>query len=227
VKAYRPPAKEQSPFVWNSSCQQPLDEIRTVIDGETWLPKLLALWTQESNFAGGGVTDVRGEHLVFVKSLCKSLQVSRYFVMLIHLQSRCLRPDIWIEPLMRLNLFGKILTVSNNALRLRSSKAYFEVSPNPICLITRLINFLGSKHWPTSSSSKLWSWVVPRLPRILSSITPDTVQIWESVFSQQLRSWDPRRNQPLIDFIVSLPLEFTGGSPFLSEFTLYLDLKSH
>lgn len=75
----------------------------------------------------------------------------------------------------------------------------------------------GCKHWPTRASTKIWTWLSPRLPRILAGVTPDTVQIWEAIFSLQLHGRDPRRNQPLVDFILSLPLEFTGGSPFLSK----------
>ncbi|GJJ09464.1 hypothetical protein Clacol_003687 [Clathrus columnatus] len=80
----------------------------------------------------------------------------------------------------------------------------------------------GSKHWPQMTSERLWMWITPRLPRILTSITPDTMQIWESTFSMQLRSWDPRRNQPLINFIISLPLDFSGESPFFMSKSLNL-----
>ncbi|KAF9568547.1 hypothetical protein CPC08DRAFT_654918 [Agrocybe pediades] len=72
----------------------------------------------------------------------------------------------------------------------------------------------GSKHWRPSSASKLWTWTTSRLDRILAQIKPETLQFWELVFGHQLGSRDLRRNQPLIDWISALPLEFNGDSAF-------------
>lgn len=108
-------------------------------------------------------------------------------------------------------------TGSSNELPQRSYRVFSEVLKVACPVHFDDLCVLGSKHWSTKASSRVWDWVTPRLPRILAAATPDTVQIWESLFSLQLQSRDPRRNQPLVDFILSLPLEFTGASPFLSK----------
>ncbi|KAG9039991.1 hypothetical protein FRB95_004463 [Tulasnella sp. JGI-2019a] len=72
----------------------------------------------------------------------------------------------------------------------------------------------GSKHWPMDSQTKLWTWVMERLPRLFDQIKPDTVQIFETFISVQLADRDPRRNQPLIDFINSQTVDFNASSAF-------------
>ncbi|KAH9487094.1 Proteasome activator complex subunit 4 [Psilocybe cubensis] len=80
----------------------------------------------------------------------------------------------------------------------------------------------GSKHWTASASNKLWTWTTSRLNRIVSQIKPETLSFWETIFQNQLMKRDPRRNQPLVDWIYALPLEFNGDSAF--EMTKSLSL---
>ncbi|EGO02735.1 hypothetical protein SERLA73DRAFT_102663 [Serpula lacrymans var. lacrymans S7.3] len=72
----------------------------------------------------------------------------------------------------------------------------------------------GSKHWPKSKLDYLWSWIVSRLDRIYAQIKPDTLVFWEHFLTSTLEDRDPRRNQPLVDWIFALPLEFHGDSAF-------------
>ncbi|KAH0590354.1 hypothetical protein H2248_000511 [Termitomyces sp. 'cryptogamus'] len=72
----------------------------------------------------------------------------------------------------------------------------------------------GSKHWPKTLLNNLWTWTMPRLDRIFGQIKPDTITFWETFFYYQLRNLDPRRNKPMIDWILALPLEFSGDSAF-------------
>ncbi|KAF8587289.1 ARM repeat-containing protein [Ramaria rubella] len=182
VKGYMPPDEMNSPFSWDPSCALALETIRKAIDEESWLPKLALLWAQESNGAANVTTDVRSDHIAFIKSLFKMFE-DRHLDHAINV----------IEPLWQ----------DGDRFKQRAAAEILQG-------ILR-----GSKHWPIKAARKIWSWTTERLPRILAAITPDTVQIWESVFSLQLQNRDPRRNQPLINFILELPLEFTGASPFL------------
>ncbi|KAF8527908.1 ARM repeat-containing protein [Hysterangium stoloniferum] len=189
VKAYRPPGETGPTFVWESSSASVLKVLRQAIDESSWLEKLSSLWAQESSTAGNGTTDVRSDHIAFIKSLYKMFEDR-------HLETAL----TVLEPLWQ----------DGDRFKQRAAAE----------IIQGILR--ASKHWPSQSSDKAWAWIVPRLPRILSAITPDTVQIWESVFSLQLRYWDPRRNRPLINFIRSLPLEFSGGSPFLMSKSISL-----
>ena len=70
VKGYKPPYETSSPFSWDPVCTPALEAIKQAVDEEPWLRKLSSLWAQESNGAANTTTDVRFEHLAFIKSLC-------------------------------------------------------------------------------------------------------------------------------------------------------------
>lgn len=70
VKGYLPPDKVASPFSWDPSCAPTLEVIKQSLDEESWLRTLASLWAQESNGAANATTDVRSDHLSFIKSLC-------------------------------------------------------------------------------------------------------------------------------------------------------------
>ncbi|KAJ7225864.1 hypothetical protein GGX14DRAFT_422660 [Mycena pura] len=80
----------------------------------------------------------------------------------------------------------------------------------------------GSKHWPKPLWDKLWAWSVSRLDSVFHLIKPDTFTFWQSAVSNQIQDRDPRRNQPLIDWILELPLDFSGDSAFTMSKSLYL-----
>ncbi|KAF9270517.1 hypothetical protein L218DRAFT_889040 [Marasmius fiardii PR-910] len=78
----------------------------------------------------------------------------------------------------------------------------------------------GSKHWPPPESQRLWQWTSTRLPTIFANIKPETLVFWETVFSYVLEERDPRRNKPLVDWILGLPLDFNADSAFSMNKTL-------
>ncbi|EJF66455.1 ARM repeat-containing protein [Dichomitus squalens LYAD-421 SS1] len=86
----------------------------------------------------------------------------------------------------------------------------------------------GAKHWPRQHADHLWSWITARLDRIHAQMKPDTISFWENLLSEQLVDRDPRRTEPLVKWILSLPLDFHGDSAFamsksLSIFNILVD----
>ncbi|KAF9014988.1 hypothetical protein BDQ17DRAFT_1418116 [Cyathus striatus] len=61
----------------------------------------------------------------------------------------------------------------------------------------------GSKHWPASKQEKLWKWFKPHIKIIFSkNIKTDTLMIWTSFLEYMFYRRDPRRIQPLVDYLV-------------------------
>ncbi|KAF4606976.1 hypothetical protein EYR38_001031 [Pleurotus pulmonarius] len=62
----------------------------------------------------------------------------------------------------------------------------------------------GSKHWPTSKQNQLWKWFTPFIMKIFrQNILSDTLTIWVSFLEYMFYNKDPRRVQPLVDFLIS------------------------
>ncbi|KAH7927359.1 hypothetical protein BV22DRAFT_1031842 [Leucogyrophana mollusca] len=78
----------------------------------------------------------------------------------------------------------------------------------------------GSKHWTKQTLDIFWPWFTSRLDRIFSQAKPDTVKYWYSVVKDALVDFDPRRNQPLVDWVLALQLDFQGDSAFAMTKTL-------
>ncbi|KZP32253.1 hypothetical protein FIBSPDRAFT_907345 [Athelia psychrophila] len=75
----------------------------------------------------------------------------------------------------------------------------------------------GSKHWPTDAQAKLWNWFTPLIQRTLSqNVKTDTITIWTSFLEYIFYNHDPRRIQPLVDFLFNQfhTVEFSGESSF-------------
>ncbi|KAF8887958.1 hypothetical protein CPB84DRAFT_1816581 [Gymnopilus junonius] len=61
----------------------------------------------------------------------------------------------------------------------------------------------GSKHWPTVKQAALWQWFIPHMRTIFyQNIKSDTLPIWSSFLDYVFYHKDPRRVQPLVDFLV-------------------------
>ncbi|KAI0702440.1 ARM repeat-containing protein [Cytidiella melzeri] len=80
----------------------------------------------------------------------------------------------------------------------------------------------GSKHWPQKQYKALWAWFLERFERIYLQIKPDTLAFWEGVFNEQMSERDYRRIQPLVNSILSLPLDLQGDSAFAMSKALTL-----
>ncbi|KZT06355.1 uncharacterized protein LAESUDRAFT_653878 [Laetiporus sulphureus 93-53] len=63
--------------------------------------------------------------------------------------------------------------------------------------------FAGSKHWPTNSQAKLWEWFKPQMQSIFAHKSNDTLPVWTSFVEYVFFNRDPRRLQPLVDYIVA------------------------
>ncbi|KAJ3490476.1 hypothetical protein NLI96_g1377 [Meripilus lineatus] len=74
----------------------------------------------------------------------------------------------------------------------------------------------GSKHWPTNKQLELWQWSLPLMKKIFSHTNNDTISIWSSFLEYMFYRKDPRRVQPLVDYLVE---EFHSVN-FQSESTL-------
>jgi proteasome activator subunit 4 len=74
----------------------------------------------------------------------------------------------------------------------------------------------GMKHWSGKARAGLWEWLVPRLPKIYNSIRPDTFEYWKMCFEHVLFQRDPRRVQPLVDYLLEVgrSVDYANGSAF-------------
>ncbi|KAF7789210.1 hypothetical protein EIP86_000151 [Pleurotus ostreatoroseus] len=80
----------------------------------------------------------------------------------------------------------------------------------------------GSKHWPRQHYEALWTWTMSQIEVIYSQLKPDTLPFWEEVIHEQFTQRDPRRAEPLVQWIMKLPLDFQGDSAFAMTSTLSL-----
>ncbi|OBZ79723.1 Proteasome activator complex subunit 4 [Grifola frondosa] len=76
--------------------------------------------------------------------------------------------------------------------------------------------FTGSKHWPTDKQLKLWEWFVPHMKTLFSQKSNDNLPIWASFLECMFFNKDPRRVQPLADYIMDAftTMDFNGESTF-------------
>ncbi|PLW40659.1 hypothetical protein PCANC_01611 [Puccinia coronata f. sp. avenae] len=73
----------------------------------------------------------------------------------------------------------------------------------------------ATKHWPLKQQEDVWSWFGNSLQKIYDSITPAMLSSWVMCVESILWGRDPRRNQPLVDFILNLEMD-SGTSAFLT-----------
>lgn len=74
----------------------------------------------------------------------------------------------------------------------------------------------GMKSWPGRARADLWDWLKPRLPKIHALIRPDTFEYWKMFFEHTLFQRDPRRVQPVVDFLLEVgrTADYATGSVF-------------
>ncbi|GJN88228.1 hypothetical protein Rhopal_001193-T1 [Rhodotorula paludigena] len=72
----------------------------------------------------------------------------------------------------------------------------------------------GSKHWSLKKQHTLWDWLQPKLPGIFEGVTPETQTAWEMCAEYILNARDPRRNQPLVDYLTSLKIDEESSEAF-------------
>ncbi|TFK57485.1 hypothetical protein OE88DRAFT_1651225 [Heliocybe sulcata] len=77
--------------------------------------------------------------------------------------------------------------------------------------------FGGSKHWPGFIQQRLWEWFQPNINKIFGqSIKTDTLLIWTSFLEYVFYNKDPRRVQPLVDYLLNefRLIDYNGESSF-------------
>ncbi|CAH7687375.1 hypothetical protein PPACK8108_LOCUS22155 [Phakopsora pachyrhizi] len=62
----------------------------------------------------------------------------------------------------------------------------------------------ATKHWPLARQAVVWEWFQARLKEIYDAMRPEGLPCWLMCIEYILQERDPRRNQPLIDFILAL-----------------------
>lgn len=72
----------------------------------------------------------------------------------------------------------------------------------------------GSKHWPLQKQKRIWDWLTPLLPSIFEGVTPETQTAWEMLCEYILTSRDPRRNQPLVNYLTTLVIDPESSAAF-------------
>ncbi|KAF7789227.1 hypothetical protein EIP86_000168 [Pleurotus ostreatoroseus] len=74
----------------------------------------------------------------------------------------------------------------------------------------------GSKHWPTEKQKKLWEWFKPYIPKAFEHSNNDLVSIWTSFLEHTFFNKDPRRVQPLVDYLIEEfnTVDFNAESTF-------------
>ncbi|TDL28808.1 ARM repeat-containing protein [Rickenella mellea] len=81
-----------------------------------------------------------------------------------------------------------------------------------------LAGVLGaSKHWPMTLQSRLWDWFTPLIGKVLgTTVKTDTLMIWSSFLEYMFYCRDPRRVQPLVDYLLETfkSTDYNGESSF-------------
>ncbi|KDQ54765.1 hypothetical protein JAAARDRAFT_71570 [Jaapia argillacea MUCL 33604] len=81
----------------------------------------------------------------------------------------------------------------------------------------------GSKHWPRDAQQRLWDWCMPRIKKIMvHQVKTDTLLIWTSFLEYIFYRKDPRRAQPIVDFLIEefQLLDYNAESSFDAVKTL-------
>lgn len=72
----------------------------------------------------------------------------------------------------------------------------------------------GTKHWSLAKLDEVWQWLTPLLRKTFNSISPDSLNYWESLVRHTVARRDPRRVQPLIDLVLDAELDPTSDAAF-------------
>ncbi|KLO18849.1 hypothetical protein SCHPADRAFT_819201 [Schizopora paradoxa] len=84
-----------------------------------------------------------------------------------------------------------------------------------------LAGIIGAmKHWPFDKQNKFWDWFTPQLHQILGrTVRPASLSIWASFIFYIFKDRDPRRIQPLLNYVVEMfeACDFNSQFPFHVE----------
>ncbi|KXS09674.1 hypothetical protein M427DRAFT_75194 [Gonapodya prolifera JEL478] len=80
----------------------------------------------------------------------------------------------------------------------------------------------GSKHWSSHSLDAMWSWVGPLVQQTLQNCTVESTIYWDSFLRYVLNNRDPKRVQPILNFVLSWRLDANSQSFFTESKKLYI-----
>ncbi|KAG6910596.1 hypothetical protein DXG01_009547 [Tephrocybe rancida] len=183
VTQYLPPSPTKSVFsAWDPSSKETLEALRTTVTKPEFWEELAEHYAEENH-----ETTITQDNVSFVKSIFQLLEDGPL---------EALRPTL--EQLLQ-----------NKDQNKQRAAAEF---------VAGVLG--GSKHWPTSKQESVWNWFQPYLKQIfIQNVKTDTLMIWTTFF-EVLPTFaahqtctnrcqyiffrtDPRRVQPLVDFIVT------------------------
>ncbi|KAL0578024.1 Proteasome activator BLM10 [Marasmius crinis-equi] len=202
LKGYLPPT-EETIIKWEPDSSASLQKVEELINADGFYDKLAGLWSQESSKANSTM-ELRSDNVLLIKSLGRQSASPDWPGWLTFHTAKMFHG----RGLDRLLSIIEPLINDGDKYKQRAGGEF----------LTGILR--GSKHWPPSESRKLWQWTITRLPNVLAGIKPDTLNFWETMFSYVMEERDPRRNKPLVDWILSLSLDFNGDSAFAMNKTL-------
>lgn len=189
------PQASETMWEWDPASQLMLNEVREVLRSKDYFTKLVEYYSEEPNVDPASL-DTRDDCVRWIHRICE-IYGSEFFEPICEA----------VEPLWR----------DENRFKQRACLEIF----------SGLIS--GSKHWGPVATEALWKWFMERWPTIYQNIKPDTL-FWEtiisvslafrlSVFTESGLQWcftgrDPRRSQPLIDWLFSLDWDLANDSAF-------------
>lgn len=72
----------------------------------------------------------------------------------------------------------------------------------------------GVTHWSLDKQRSTWDWAIPLLRKTLLASNPETLTYWVSAVEFTMKKRDPRRMRPLIELILSFPLDPAAHTAF-------------
>ncbi|KAG6837040.1 hypothetical protein H0H93_015903 [Arthromyces matolae] len=201
ITLYLPPAPEKSAFsAWDPSSQDTIKILReTVMKVDFW-DDLSEHYAEENH-----ETTLTQDNASFVKSICKQ---TRHFWLPYVINAQMTVQILEEDPFDILRPIMETLLENKDQNKQRAAAEFVAgVISGKETLLSRKSAIShgnkGSKHWPTVKQEKLWKWFKPFLKQVLANIKTDTLMIWTSFFEYIFYHTDPRRVQPLVEFVVA------------------------
>ncbi|KAG6832246.1 hypothetical protein H0H92_004211 [Tricholoma furcatifolium] len=178
VSLYLPPSSTLSVFsTWEPASKEAVETLReAATDSEFW--EAVAEHYAEENHE----TSLTQDNASFVKSTFQLLQDQPF---------EALRPTL--EELMK----DKDQNKQRAAAEFLAGLIAGEEAYNGPYIYPRM------KHWPTTKQENIWTWLKPFMKQIFANVKTDTLMIWTTFVEYIFYHTDPRRVQPMVDFIVT------------------------
>ncbi|KAG5648200.1 hypothetical protein DXG03_006155 [Asterophora parasitica] len=184
ITLYLPPNPTISVFQsWDPSSKDAVETFRESATDASYWEKVAGHYSEENH-----ETVITQDNVSFVKSIFQLLEDEPF---------EALKPTL--ENMIKNKDQNKQRAAAELAAGVICGKHTFFIHYRPSTDIS-----IGSKHWPTTKQQALWKWFTPFIKQIFGqNIKTDTLMIWTSFFEYTFYRTDPRRVQPLVDYIVN------------------------